>query len=51
MKKDARDGTSLDDLHPRAELCHVIGLMGLLCRRTKATHSFENRGHDGSPSL
>jgi hypothetical protein len=36
---------------PRMELCRAIGLLGLLHRGTKATHSSQNRGPDGSPSL
>jgi hypothetical protein len=32
-------------------LHHVVGLLGLLCRRTKATHSFWSRESEGSPSL
>jgi hypothetical protein len=33
------------------ELCHVVGLLGLLCQGTKVTHSSRNHGRDGSPSL
>jgi hypothetical protein len=36
---------------PCVELRRAIGLLGLLRQGTKATHSSQNRGHDGSPSL
>jgi hypothetical protein len=35
----------------RVELHHVVGMLGFLHRRTKATHSFRSRGCGGSPSL
>jgi hypothetical protein len=33
------------------ELRHAVGLLGLLCRRTRAMYSSRDRGRGGSPSL
>jgi hypothetical protein len=36
---------------PCTELCHAVGLLESLRRRTRVTRSSQNRGCDDSPSL
>jgi hypothetical protein len=50
-KKDARGWSSLTDLRPSRRVHRAVGLLGLHRRGTKVTHSSQNRGRDGSPSL
>jgi hypothetical protein len=49
-EENVKDGSFLLGYIPRVELCCVIGLLGLLRQRTKATHSYQRHGCASYPS-